>query len=121
MGEPKQNNRHTASGASDTHAQESKSTSGKPTKTDAVNFNIDLRSIPKKKQQITMSKLVVFGDGRTVYLNEYVQKRNNTKATIEVKPDPGAGIQNCISSAYQHVRQRPYDICVIMAGAQDMI
>ena len=40
---------------------------------------------------------------------------------IEIKADPGAGILGYISSAYQHVQNRPYDICVIMAGAQDMI
>ena len=68
-----------------------------------------------------MSKVVVFGDGRTSYLNYYVQKRNNMKIEIVIKDEPGAGIRGCISSAYQHVFERPYDICVIMAGAQDML
>ena len=66
-----------------------------------------------------MSKVVVFGDGRTSYLNYYVQKRNNPKMEIVIKDEPGAGIR--ISSAYKHVFERPYDICVIMAGAQDML
>ena len=68
-----------------------------------------------------MPKMVVFGDGRTTYLDTYVAARNNTDMLIEINDQPGAGVRACTSAAYQHAYAYPYDICLIMAGAQDFI
>ena len=68
-----------------------------------------------------MPKMVVFGDGRTTYLDTYVAARNNTDMLIEINDQLGAGVRACTSAAYQHAYAYPYDICLIMAGAQDFI
>ena len=68
-----------------------------------------------------MSKVVVFGDGPTSYLADYVQRQNNTSTDIVIRDEPAAGIGACISPAYQHVYEGQFDICVIMSGSQDLI
>ena len=55
------------------------------------------------------------------YLDNYVASKNNTEMTIEIQDIPGAGVRACTSAAYQHAFDHPYDISLIMAGAQDFV
>ena len=64
---------------------------------------------------------MIFGDGRVSYLDNYVASKNNTEMTIEIRDIPGAGVRACTSAAYQHSFDHPYDISLIMAGAQDFV
>ena len=68
-----------------------------------------------------MPKLMIFGDGRVSYLDNYVASKNNTEMTIKIQDIPGAGVRACRSAAYQHAFDHPYDISLIMAGAQDFV